>query len=268
MVFATSLLITLCTLLERLSRRDQFRWSHRWPGVLFGLLVPVFGLMVSYPLRQLWHLLGVELVIVLPIAPLGIVGAFVAILLVQDFFSYWEHRFEHRFLWPVHAVHHSPRHLSAANSYSHPLQFVSIFFLHAVPMSLIDFGPHAPYGLAITIISLLALWIHSPVRWGFGPLRRLLVDPAYHRIHHSLEERHFDRNFSVLFSFWDRLFGTQWMPDPEEWPDTGVHAVRPPRTLSELFVLPFRLWRADAQEAHSTLPRASAAANRPSGLGV
>ena len=34
------------------------------------------------------------------------------------------------------------------------------------------------------------------------------MSPAFHRIHHSHDDAHRDRNFSNLFVIWDRLFGT------------------------------------------------------------
>ena len=242
-VMTTAYFILLCTIIELASQQEKFRWSVRWPGILFGLLAPVFGIVVSLPLQMLWQSLGVPPLITLPFANwLGTAGAVGAGLLVVDFLMYWEHRFEHRFLWPIHAVHHSAEHLSAATSYSHPLQFVPMFLMISLPMSLIDFGFIAtPYFVA-AIIFFLQLFIHSPVKFGFGPFRHLLVDPAFHRIHHSMEERHYDRNFSILFSFWDRLFGTQVMPGKDEWPRVGIHEAASPRTVTELLALPFRLW--------------------------
>lgn len=264
-VLGTGYLILLCTIAELISRQGEFRWRDRWPGILFGLLVPVFAIVVATPLRLVWASLGIPPLLVLD-PGLGSAGAVVTMLLVSDFLAYWEHRFEHRLLWPVHAVHHSVENLSAATSYSHPLQFVSIFFLISLPLSLIDFGPHSMPGVVVFVTGFMQLFIHSPTRLGFGPLRHLLVDAPFHRIHHSLEQRHFDRNFSILFSFWDRLFGTLCMPAPGEWPATGIHEARSPRTLAELLVFPFRLWRARPapvpQPADSSLPEGNAPANR------
>ncbi|WP_300975356.1 sterol desaturase family protein [Sphingomonas sp. LHG3406-1] len=267
-VLGTAYLILLCTIVELISKRGEFRWRDRWPGILFGLLVPVFAILVMVPLKMVWAALGVAPLLHLDVGRwLGSAGAVLAMLLVTDFLMYWEHRFEHRFLWPVHAVHHSVEHLSASTSYSHPLQFISMFFFISIPLSMIDFGPYSMPGVVVLITGILALFIHSPVRIGFGPFRHLLVDPAYHRIHHSLEERHFDRNFSILFSFWDRLFGTMIMPARDEWPDTGIHEARSPQTVGELLAFPFRLWRKQAAvetkpDADMTLPEPDVAANR------
>jgi sterol desaturase/sphingolipid hydroxylase (fatty acid hydroxylase superfamily) len=47
------------------------------------------------------------------------------------------------------------------------------------------------------------------------------VSPQFHRIHHSIEPEHRDRNFGVIFSFWDRLFGTLYRGDGG-YPATGI----------------------------------------------
>ncbi len=54
-----------------------------------------------------------------------------------------------------------------------------------------------------------------------GSLLILAVAPQSHRIHHSVDPRHHAKNFGVVFSFWDRLMGTQWH-DHTEYPDTGI----------------------------------------------
>lgn len=262
-IFSTAYLILLCTIVELISKRGEFRWRDRWPGILFVLLVPVFATAITVPLRWLWGHVGLPPMLTLNVEPwLGVPGAVLTMLLVTDFLMYWEHRFEHRFLWPVHAVHHSTEELSAATSYSHPLQFVSIFFLISVPTSLVDFGPNAAPGVVLFVTGLMLFFIHSPVKVGFGPFRHLLVDPQFHRIHHSLEERHFDRNFSILFSFWDRMFGTQVMPGRDEWPDTGIHEAPSPRTVGELLAFPFRLWFPGRPASTPSLPDAAPEANR------
>jgi sterol desaturase/sphingolipid hydroxylase (fatty acid hydroxylase superfamily) len=41
-------------------------------------------------------------------------------------------------------------------------------------------------------------------RW----LRALIVSPAVHRVHHSRAQIETDSNYSIIFSFWDRIGGT------------------------------------------------------------
>ena len=182
--------------------------------------------------------------------------------IVNDFFFYWSHRVQHRWLWRYHAVHHSIRELNAVNSYHHASEAMISLLLYTIPTSLIvsDVGPALPYiSLALW---LHIVWIHSPTRAHFGPLRALFVDNRYHRIHHSLEERHFDRNFGAFTTLWDRLFGTAYFPARDQWPDVGLAPIDEPRTVARMARSPGalrerrrlrrRVWRGGAPARRGT----------------
>jgi sterol desaturase/sphingolipid hydroxylase (fatty acid hydroxylase superfamily) len=65
-------------------------------------------------------------------------------------------------------------------------------------------------------------------------------------LHHSIDPRHYDKNFGLLFSFWDRIFGTQFVPDPEEDFRFGLidRDVRDYQSLFGLYILPLKkMWR-------------------------
>ena len=62
---------------------------------------------------------------------------------------------------------------------------------------------------------------HANLRTNLGWLKYVLVTPQSHRVHHSIERAHWDTNFGVIFSVWDRLFGTLY-PSYDEYPETGV----------------------------------------------
>jgi sterol desaturase/sphingolipid hydroxylase (fatty acid hydroxylase superfamily) len=118
-------------------------------------------------------------------------------------------------------------------------------------MSLIRIdGPATPVAVGF-VLNLLTYYIHSPVDVHFGPLRKVLVDNRFHRIHHSVEPRHFDKNFGVCFSIWDRWFGTAYDPAPDEWPQVGLAGVDPPRTIRDYLLLPFRFARWQQEERES-----------------
>jgi sterol desaturase/sphingolipid hydroxylase (fatty acid hydroxylase superfamily) len=96
----------------------------------------------------------------------------------------------------------------------------------------------------IWIAAIPAAWayfVHMNIRVNFGPLWWLLTSPQYHRIHHSIEPKHFDRNFALWFPIWDLLFGTAYRPRAGEYPATGVSGVDV-TTLSQAAALPFAGW--------------------------
>jgi len=115
------------------------------------------------------------------------------------------------------------------------------FFVVAVPLSFVDFG--GPMMLAWVLTSFNDMFIHSPIRPHYGPLRHILVDNRYHRVHHSIETRHFDKNFGIMFTIWDRLFGTASFPKRDEWPAVGVESLAPPRTIADYILRPRPEWR-------------------------
>ena len=165
----------------------------------------------------------------------------IAIILAKDFFFYWEHRIQHRWLWRWHAPHHAIRNLSATNSWHHWSEIAMFAAMVAVPMSLLSpaFGPR-PFLIGL-ILSWQPIYLHSATRLQLGPvLGRLVVDSRYHRIHHSLESKHFDRNFGAATPLWDWLFGSAYFPGENEWPEVGLAGIDEPRTVREWSSLPFR----------------------------
>jgi sterol desaturase/sphingolipid hydroxylase (fatty acid hydroxylase superfamily) len=173
----------------------------------------------------------------------GLGGPFFAALGLAfwlDFQFYVTHRFEHRFLWRFHAVHHSIRNLSAANSFHHwtePLWWMTI----TIPLLFVDVRIAPTLGLLTVAFRYWQFYIHSTARPHLGALRRLLVDNRYHRIHHSLDPSHHDKNFGAMTPLWDWLFGTIHMPAKDEWPAVGLVEVGEPKDLSEWSSLPWRL---------------------------
>ena len=116
-------------------------------------------------------------------------------------------------------------------------------------MSLVQIdGPGTPIAVAF-VLQLLTYYIHSPIDVHFGPLRKVLVDNRFHRIHHSLEPRHFDKNFGVCFTIWDRWFGTAYDPAPNEWPQVGLADARPAANDLRLSAPAVQAWPRTARRA-------------------
>jgi sterol desaturase/sphingolipid hydroxylase (fatty acid hydroxylase superfamily) len=58
---------------------------------------------------------------------------------------------------------------------------------------------------------------HANLRWTFGPLGRVLVSPAYHRLHHAPGTQ--GLNLGVVLTIWDVLAG--WARFPSYNDDAG-----------------------------------------------
>jgi sterol desaturase/sphingolipid hydroxylase (fatty acid hydroxylase superfamily) len=157
-----------------------------------------------------------------------------------DFAIYWQHRLFHEIpaLWRAHRVHHADLDLDASSGIRfHPLELlISMAFKWAAIAVLgVHFLAVAVYEIALNAFSILQ---HSAIDLGRldAPLRRALVTPDYHRVHHSPERDETDSNYAFLFSAWDRLFGT-YRPQPRADHATmplGLPAPRDARTCASL----------------------------------
>jgi sterol desaturase/sphingolipid hydroxylase (fatty acid hydroxylase superfamily) len=139
--------------------------------------------------------------------------ATVTAILLFDGWLYLLHRANHKFgfLWRFHRVHHSDPEMDATTA----IRFHTgeVLISAALRMAVIPL-------LGVTLLQLLTyeslmmpviLFHHSNVnfpekadRW----LRALVVSPAVHRVHHSRAQVETDSNYSIIFSFWDRIWGT------------------------------------------------------------
>ena len=137
----------------------------------------------------------------------------IEVLVLSDFVDYWTHRGLHRGpLWRVHAIHHSPEEMNwISSSRVHPLNDLITRSCQLLPILLLGFSAGAIMSV-VPFISFYVMFLHSNVRWDFGPLRWVLVSPAYHRWHHAADAEGIDKNFAGVFPIWDVLFGTAHFP--------------------------------------------------------
>jgi sterol desaturase/sphingolipid hydroxylase (fatty acid hydroxylase superfamily) len=178
----------------------------------------------------------------------GVTGALIALVigtLILDFFQYWEHRAFHgsKILWQQHLLHHSDEYMNFTTAVRHhPLEIVLVPLFVTIPIAILFKLPPINIAALSLIPYAWDYFAHANVRLGFGPFWWLLVSPNYHRIHHSLEPDHIDKNFAMWFPIWDIVFGTAVAPRRSECPGTGVAGVSV-RTLSQAYLLPLVGWR-------------------------
>ncbi|MEQ9361628.1 MAG: sterol desaturase family protein, partial [Rhodospirillales bacterium] len=92
-----------------------------------------------------------------------------------------------------------------------------------------------------------SIFNHANLRLPLGldaVLRRVVVTPDMHRVHHSVHRDETDSNFGFNLSVWDRLFGT-YRAQPRDGHDAmaiGQPGFRDPARLglADLLVQPFR----------------------------
>jgi sterol desaturase/sphingolipid hydroxylase (fatty acid hydroxylase superfamily) len=128
-----------------------------------------------------------------------------ATIVAMDAANWLAHYADHRStaLWRFHALHHSQEELSVLTSFrAHPLMHTTGFLLASIPVVILM--PARPIDpVLITVYVCVGTLQHANLRWTFGPLGRVLVSPAYHRLHHARDIQ--DMNLGVVLTVWDVL---------------------------------------------------------------
>lgn len=173
-------------------------------------------------------------------APLGVRA--VAFVVAADLVYYLMHRLSHAvpWLWAFHSIHHSQTNLVPFTTWR--LHFVDVLYVDVsvflatlvlgTRTSLWMWPPIAVIAFAITFIE------HSELNWSYGLLEKVVVSPHHHGLHHSVDPAHHDRNFAMIFSFWDYLFGTV-APGRERPPAYGLTDSDVPESFTRQLAYPF-----------------------------
>lgn len=250
-VMASTLVVTLAVfaigaLIERAAPAESAQpRGHVWMNVGY---TAVFA-AILYLTKPLGSAIGVAIVnacggglIRLPGAGWSVVLSAAVFILAMDFMEYVFHRAQHGvpFLWEMHSLHHSDPSLNVTTT-------MRAFWLEPVikavfiyPVVGILFDVPAPVLTIYGVSKLYDFFNHLNLRVHFGRFWVVLNGPQYHRIHHSRDPVHFNRNFAAFFPVFDWLFGTHHRPMPGEFPVTGLDTHDLPRNLLEALAWPWR----------------------------
>ena len=67
------------------------------------------------------------------------------------------------------------------------------------------------------------------------------MSPAQHHLHHSSQKEHFDKNFGVALSIWDKMAGSfQYSSKQELTFGIGSETQEYTRTIAHMYMLPFK----------------------------
>lgn len=148
---------------------------------------------------------------------------------VADFLNWLHHLIRHKVIvfWYFHMIHHSQKEMNLFTD----LRVHGVERLITKPIVFLPLFALQLDGMTVVGLVLAQEWYsrayHANIRSNYGFLKYFMVTPQSHRIHHSVEPRHRDKNFGVVFSIWDRLFGTLYA-NYDEYPETGVDDPRFP----------------------------------------
>jgi sterol desaturase/sphingolipid hydroxylase (fatty acid hydroxylase superfamily) len=236
-------------LVEILLPNDETSKDHK-NGLLFWLICVQFNFFIG--------LLSIEIVNYFNIAPLFnlsfnsisstsflnplLLNFFLLVLslLVFDFFYYWFHRTQHTisFFWEFHKVHHSIKNLNAIVSYHHVLEELFRIPFIFLPLAMLIHIDAPKLAILSSFYAAYGVFIHMNARISLGHLRYIFADNYYHRIHHSVEKHHYNKNYAAFFPIWDILFKTAIFPKNNEFPKVGLDDMEQPKNLKEYFFSP------------------------------
>lgn len=170
----------------------------------------------------------------------AMIGLYTLVTFVAwDFAATLSHLLRHRvpMLWELHKVHHSAEVMNPITAFRrHPLEMVIIEVVVGLVMGavlalwVLIFGSFGSLAVIFGVNAFTLIWRaagynlrHSHIWVDFGPFwSRIFISPAQHQIHHSNASQHFDKNFGIIFSFWDRMLGTLYVPEGKEEIQFGI----------------------------------------------
>lgn len=207
--------------------------THQGLGGLLGISEPLFG----------------------PPGPVMIVLFTITMLLAYDISYYTYHWAQHKFpfMWELHKVHHSAEVMvGITKDRVHPVDelmnrawdgVIAGFFFGLWMLVSLNPVEATIFGLNVYVIRNILMMDfvrHTHLKISFGALNGIVLCPHYHQLHHSADPRHYDKNFGLLFSFWDRWFGTLGIPEKDESFTFGLmeREGRDYQSLYGLWILP------------------------------
>ena len=226
--------------------------AQRWSGnlglvalntVLLRLIFPLAGAgMAAFCAENGWGMLNHFQVPAILAVPLAVIAL--------DFVIWLQHVMVHAvpLFWRLHRVHHAdPDYDVTTGARFHPLEIVLSM--------LIKFATIVVLGPPVVAVVIFEVLLNATAMFNHGNiglpatldrvLRRVLVTPDMHRVHHSIQDDETNSNFGFNLPWWDRLFGT-YRDQPRAGQLGMVIGIRDhadPREVARLdgmLLLPFR----------------------------
>lgn len=177
--------------------------------------------------------------------------------LLLDYSNYLWHILNHKLpiLWRFHLVHHTDPDLDLATAIRfHFGEMIGSVFFRGACVALTRATPATVLYYEI-FFEAATQFHHSNMKLPFiteRALNYIIVTPRMHGIHHSVIREETDSNYSVIFSFWDRIHRTIRLNVPQGSIVTGVPSYSDPDelTVAQLLALPFgniRKWQKSSE---------------------
>ena len=177
---------------------------------------------------------------------------------MDDLSKYIVHRCMHRwqFLWAFHKVHHSAETMTPITVYRvHPEESIiyglrgsivigAVIGIFAYCFGIDNFSLATLLG--VNLFSFIfnvagANLRHSHIEIAYWPwLEKIFISPAQHQLHHSIENKHFNKNYGAMLAVWDWLFGSLHFSETGEKLKFGLRPNEASATnIVQIYLRPF-----------------------------
>ena len=226
-------------------------------GVMFGWALLSFRAIGNGTIEALTAMFGTPAATALP--EFATRALLTLVLFLAYELCYWLHHYLcHRvpLLWEFHKVHHSANVLTPITVFRvHPVDTWLFANMMAVAVGA-AYGV-ANYALGVTAYQyvltdtnlILVVFIHLYLHFQHSHLwiafrglaGRVLLSPAHHQVHHSINPVHFNKNLGSCLAVWDWMFGTLHIPAkaPERLSFGVEPGGRDVQTITEAYIASF-----------------------------
>ncbi len=214
-IFAGMLLVMMLWEVLAPRRPQVIPRRRRWPANLGIVILNAILLRLIFPIAAMGMAVAAE------VHGWGLLNQFgtgpsIAIplsVLLLDLAIYLQHRLFHAvpLLWRLHRMHHADLELDVTTGARfHPVEILLSMLIKIALVAALG-APAVAVLLFEILLNATAMFNHSNVAMPTlldRLLRRVLVTPDMHRVHHSVVPAETDSNFGFNLSLWDRLLGT------------------------------------------------------------
>ena len=256
---------SLCALWEyrfprkELTQKKWFRWSNNFAlvalnSVLIAVLIPIAAFQAAIIASEHgWGLFN--------LVSISFGFSLILCVILLDFAIYLQHLVFHRipWLWRLHRVHHADLDIDVTTGTRfHPIEMILSMLIKIAIVISLGVPP-----IAVVIFEILlnasAMFNHSngklPLKLD-TLLRKIIVTPDMHRVHHSIIVKETHSNFGFFLSIWDVIFRT-YRAQPKLGHDGVIIGVpeitdRSEQRLDKMLRQPFNKFTTDTTSNSST----------------
>lgn len=226
--------------------RPQIGQDIFWLIFNTALLAPVLGPLFRYVNRAI-DTLFIAITALPPssvklLASMPIVAQIILLMIITDACEWCVHNLLHRvpLLWRIHRLHHSITTMDwIGNMRFHWGEVIIYQTIKYLPLAILGASFKAAL-IAAIIAAAVGFCNHSNLKLSWGLFRFIFNSPEMHIWHHDrVLHGRAGTNFGIVFSVWDWIFGTAYMPSGQPMRLGFAGDASFPQDLPQRFFVPF-----------------------------